>query len=71
MQFIAYTEKKTRTDILQVFHPYIEKLVANMDDMFPDLPVLKNLSILDPSNIEYPADMEYVTMYGKTEVQVK
>jgi hypothetical protein len=65
---IEYTEEKRNVFLRQVFHPYIERLLEQLEDQFPDLSILKNITIMDPASISYPQDQDYLATYGDQEI---
>ncbi|CAG2186740.1 unnamed protein product [Mytilus edulis] len=52
----------------QVYFPYIDHVVENLEKRFPDLPLLESFSVFDPNSV--PEDPEEADGYGREQIGI-
>ncbi|XP_076113346.1 zinc finger protein 862-like [Mytilus galloprovincialis] len=52
----------------QVYFPYIDHVVENLEKRFPDLPLLESFSVFDPNSV--PEDPEEAEGYGREQIGI-
>ncbi|XP_014675746.1 PREDICTED: uncharacterized protein LOC106815752 [Priapulus caudatus] len=65
---LEYTQEKRNSFMCQVFQPYIEHLLRQLEDQFPDLAILSKLTVMDPAGIDHPEDADYMATYGDEQI---
>lgn len=54
----------------QVYTPYLQAVIDQLETQFPDNTILEALTVMDPGKVEYPDEPAYMAAYGNDQMPV-